>query len=99
IQQAGSFSVTVTDTEKKKTKFAPSALAKNPRTGEWYIVSSVNKLLVVADANWKVKQTYPLSVSIFPQPEGIAFDKSNNLYISNEGNLGNGNILKFVYKK
>lgn len=99
LQPAGSFNVTLPDAEKKKSRFAPSALTKNPRTGEWYILSSVNKILVVTDTNWKVKETYPLSVSVFPQPEGIAFDKNYNLYISNEGGLGNGNILKFVYKQ
>ncbi|RYD92430.1 MAG: SdiA-regulated family protein [Sphingobacteriales bacterium] len=104
IKESGNFSIGTTAIEdltgKKKLKFAPSALAKNPRTNEWYILSSVNKLLVVADANWNVKQAYPLKASLFPQPEGIAFDKYNNLYISNEGsNLAGGNILKFTYKK
>ncbi|GAA4306926.1 hypothetical protein GCM10023149_00370 [Mucilaginibacter gynuensis] len=104
VTKTGEFSIPVDDIanltdDKKRIKFAPSALAKNTRTNEWYIVSSVNKLLVVTDANWKVKQTYPLAPSLFPQPEGIAFDKQNNLYISNEGGLGSGTILKFVYKK
>lgn len=98
VQQAGEFSVSV-DAGKKKSRFMPSALAKNPRTGEWYILSSVNKLLVVTDANWQVKDTYSLNASLFPQPEGIAFDKQNNLYISNEGGLGNGTILMYKFKK
>lgn len=98
VQQAGGFSVSV-ETKKKKEKFMPSALAKNPSTGEWYIVSSVNKMLVVADGSWNVKDTYTLSASLFPQPEGIAFDKQNNLYISNEGGTGAGTILKFTFKR
>lgn len=80
--------------------FRPSALAQNPLTSDWYIVSAVNKLLVVTDVNWKVKQAYHLSGNIFVQPEGIAFDKAGNMYISNEGDdLSNGNILKFKKKK
>lgn len=103
ITQAGNFSV-ATDaidlgSKKKKGRFQPSALSKNPLTNEWYILSSVNKLLVVADDNFKVKQSYKLNPSQFPQPEGIAFDRQNNLYISNEGGLGSGTILKFAYKK
>ncbi|RZK63080.1 MAG: SdiA-regulated family protein, partial [Pedobacter sp.] len=36
----------------------------------------------------------------FNQPEGIAFDRDNNLYISNEGgDLSAGNILMFKLKK
>ncbi|MBC6112060.1 SdiA-regulated domain-containing protein [Pedobacter fastidiosus] len=83
-----------------KTRFRPSAMAKNPQTNEWYVLSSVNKLLVVTDENFKVKATYPLDGSLFNQPEGIAFDKDNNLYISNEGGtLAAGNILMFKHKK
>ena len=41
-------------------------------------------MLVMADENWKVKSVYPLNPSLFVQPEGIAFDRQQNLYISNE---------------
>ncbi|WP_199136646.1 SdiA-regulated domain-containing protein [Pedobacter sp. ASV12] len=85
---------------KKKGAFHPSALAMNLQTNEWYIVSSVNKALIVTDAKWKIKNVYHLSSNIFNQPEGIAFDKDNNLYISNEGSeTQQGNILRFDYKK
>lgn len=81
---------------KKKKSFRPSALAKNPITNEWYIIAAVNKLLVITDTSWKVKETYPLNSNTFNQPEGIAFDKAGNLYISNEGDdLVKGNILLF----
>jgi hypothetical protein len=85
---------------KTKPAFHPSALAKNARTNEWYILSSVNKALVITDAAWKVKAAYPLSAALFTQPEGIAFDNQGNLYISNEGDtLTPGTILKFTHKK
>jgi hypothetical protein len=87
-------------TGKKKITFHPSGLSRNPLTKEWFILSSVNKLLVVADANWAVKEVYPLNPSLFGQPEGITFDNDNNLYISNEGDkLQPGNVLKFAFKK
>ncbi|CAN5551476.1 hypothetical protein BH10BAC3_BH10BAC3_38940 [soil metagenome] len=83
-------------TGKVKRGFRPSGLAKNPITNEWYIISAVNQLLVVADSNWTVKDAYPLNGAIFNQPEGIVFDMEGNLYISNEGDdLSTGNILKF----
>jgi len=95
-----SFSIQVDEikaiTGKVSRGFRPSGIARNPKTGDWYILSAVNKLLVVADKNWKVKGAFPLSGNVFVQPEGIAFDKAGNLYISNEGDdLSNGNILKF----
>ncbi|RZK46858.1 MAG: SdiA-regulated family protein, partial [Pedobacter sp.] len=40
------------------------------------------------------------SSNTFNQPEGIAFDKDGNLFISNEGSeTQTGNILRFDYKK
>lgn len=79
-----------------KMNFRPSALAKNPKTGEWYVLSSINKLLVITDADFKIKSTQALKGDAFNQPEGIAFDRDNNLYISNEGgSLSAGNILMF----
>lgn len=83
---------------KLKTSLKPAALAKNPKTGEWYVLSSTDKLLLVTDADWKIKEAHKLNSSRFSQPEGIAFDRELNLYISNEGDeVTDGNILKFSY--
>ncbi|HEV2481603.1 MAG TPA: SdiA-regulated domain-containing protein [Puia sp.] len=81
-----------------KIKFHPSALARHPITGEWYILSSVNKVLVVLDDHWAVKGMYDLDPVLYKQPEGLAFDKRGNMYISNEGVQGNANVLYFPYK-
>lgn len=101
ISKSGEFTVDVKEAEsgkKKKFKFRPSAMAKNPLTKEWYIISSINKLLVVTDDKFAVKANYPLRG--FLQPEGAAFDSAGNLYISNEGDeLASGNILMFKYSK
>lgn len=76
----------------------PSALTKNPVTGQWYILSSINKMLVVTSSDWTVQQVHVLNSTLFSQPEGITFDAENNLYISNEGSKSNyGNVLKFMY--
>lgn len=81
-----------------RTEFKPSALAKHPATGQWYILSSANKLLVVTDNNWRVTDVYKLNSNVFLQPEGLAFDRESNLFISNEGDeIASGNILKFKY--
>lgn len=85
--------------QKLKTSLSPSALAKNIKTNEWFILSSANKLLLVTDAQWKIKAAHKLNSSTFNQPEGIAFDKDQNLFISNEGDeVTDGNILKFKYR-
>jgi len=82
----------------RKVRFHPSCLARHPLTREWYIISSVNKLLLVLDEKWKVKASYRLDPSLFKQPEGLAFDRKGNMYISNEGGEGNANVLLFNYK-
>jgi hypothetical protein len=82
------------------TKYKPSAAAINPVTGELYILSSINKLLVIADLNHKVKETYNLDPKIFNQPEGIAFTANGSLFISNEaGNDHPATILFYQIQK
>jgi uncharacterized protein YjiK len=82
---------------KLKSGLKVSALSQHPKTKEWYILSSAEKLLVVANPDWQIKKVYDLDASTFNQPEGIAFDKDLNLYISSEGDeITNGNIQKFT---
>ncbi len=100
LSTAGDFHIDVAQIKDKgvkmKTGFKPSGLAQNPITKDWYIISAINKLLVVTDSNWKVKETSHLDAEKFVQPEGIVFDKSGTMYISNEGSdISEGNILKF----
>ena len=79
-----------------KFHFKPSAAAINPVTDELYILASVNKLLVVADRNGKVKDVYTLDPVTFNQPEGITFTPWGDLLISNEkGEKDNATILIF----
>lgn len=100
INASGTFSIQVEQirarNEKVSRGFKPSGIANNPVTDEWYIISAVNQMLVVADQQWNVKDVHHLNTNQFPQPEGIAFDQAGNLYISNEGDdLFSGNVLKF----
>jgi DNA-binding beta-propeller fold protein YncE len=82
----------------KAGRFQPSGLARHPATGDWYLISSVNKLLIVANSNFEIESVWPLLPSRFRQPEGIAFDRLGNMYISNEGDeVSSGNVLKFEY--
>jgi hypothetical protein len=86
--------------EKEQKKIRPSALAKNVLTNEWYILSSVNKLLLVTNNNWQLKAVHELKPGVFHHPEGMAFDKDGNLYISNEGDETTvANMLRFTYRK
>jgi hypothetical protein len=103
INNAGVFAIDISKIQacgkQGKTKFHPSALAKNPVTHDWYIISSVNKLLLVLDEYRNVKEVYPIDPALFKQPEGIAFNQNGDLYISNEGGEGSANILLFRYNR
>ena len=81
-----------------KKKWRPSALAQHPQSQDWYILSSVNKSIVVLDADYKVKSAYKLKHKDYTQPEGIAFDFQSSLWISNEAGDKNADatLLKFT---
>ena len=53
------------ESDKKKVKFHPSCLAQHPVTRDWYIISSVNKALIILDAQWKFKSLFELNPSFF----------------------------------
>ncbi|MGV3768127.1 MAG: polyphosphate kinase 1 [Chitinophagaceae bacterium] len=85
--------------KKKNFSLHPSAMAKHPLNGNWYIMASANKLLVVADTNWQIKETYRLAPSVFRQPEGLVFASSGDMYVSNEGDdISVANLLLFRWK-
>ena len=76
--------------------FKPSGAGVHPQTGEIYVVSSINKLLVVTDRNFSVKEVHKLPAGTFKQPEGICFTPSGDMLISNEAaGEGTANILWF----
>ena len=81
------------------SRFKPSAAAVHPVTGEVYIVSSINKIIVVLDESKKVAAVYPLPAKLFKQPEGIAFSPAGDMIISNEfAHQGSATLLLFRKK-
>lgn len=79
---------------KGKNKIQPSDLEVHPATGDVYVIDGPGPGLLVMDSDGNKKNLYKLSSSDFSQPEGIAFNDAGELFISNEGTSGNGNILK-----
>lgn len=77
--------------------FEPSGIAIHPITGDKYLISSVGRVLLVLDSQNEIKHLRSLRQKGFKQPEGICFTKNGNMYLSNEGKGGKGNILKFNY--
>jgi uncharacterized protein YjiK len=85
---------------KEKMGFKPSAASINPQNGLLYIISAINKLLVVTDVDGIFKNAYKIDPGIFKQPEGITFTPSGGMIISNESaGTGVADILYFSYNK
>jgi len=87
------------DENKGDVTFQPSDIAIHPISGNYYIIGAVGDLLLVYSPDGKLLSVVILEDSIFKQAEGICFDNNGDLYISNEGGDGKGNILKFNNKE
>lgn len=84
----------------KKFRFKPSAASINPVDSSLYIVSAINKLLVITDLNGRVKKAYHTNFGYFKQPEGITFTPWGTMIISNEAaDIGVADILFFTRRK
>ena len=82
---------------KKTSKLQPSAARIHPRLNKLFIISSAANLLVVADLNGEVESVHRLAPKMFPQPEGLTFNRTGDMYISNEGVTGNATIHRFAF--
>ncbi len=68
----------------EKKHMRPSAAAINPVTKELYVLSSIQKLMLVFDKKGDFKELFHLDPALYKQPEGIAFTPEGDLVISNE---------------
>lgn len=78
--------------------FRSSALAVKEKTGEIYLLSSINGLILILEPRGSLKKIVPFSGQEYKQPEGLAFSPNGKLYMSNEGNKsGIGNIIELIH--
>lgn len=76
--------------------FYPSGIAVHPKEKDKiFVISSIGKKLIVIDRQGEILNNIELDGKLFGQPEGICFSENGDLYISNEGKNGDGNILRF----
>jgi len=79
----------------KRLLFKPSGIAVHPIDGNYYLIASVGKLLMVLSPVGEILESYTISPSILTQPEGICFSPDGTMYISSEGEGDRGYILRF----
>jgi uncharacterized protein YjiK len=75
--------------------FRPSGIAVNPLTGQYFILASDGKKLLVLSENGQKEALISLDPKVFKQPEGICFSPDGTLFIASEGKDGDGYILAF----
>ena len=76
--------------------FNPSGIAIHPKTRDIYMIGTKGlKLIVRLDKKGKrILGKKKLDKKIYTQPEGIAFSKKGDLFISSEGDEGSGKKAK-----
>ena len=76
-------------------KLRLSSVAVDPRTDQYYLLSAVDRTLLVLDRQGELVALEQLDPALFPKPEGITFMSSGEMVISNEGKDGRPNVLVF----
>ena len=82
---------------KTHASIRPSGAAFHPITGELYILSIHDRMLLIMK-DGILKNAYSLPKKTFRQPEGITFSPNGDMYISNEAVEAIANVLKFSYQ-
>jgi uncharacterized protein YjiK len=80
-------------------KLRISAIGIHPITGDLYVLSATGFMLLVLDKTGGVKNIEKLNARVFNQAEGITFLKNGDMLITNEGQLGKPNLLRFNYSE
>ena len=76
----------------------PTAIAVHPKTNEVYILSAIDRSLIVFDQFGDIQNYSELDPSLFPNPSGIAFATNGDLLISNEDLIKNS-IVRISWNK
>lgn len=87
-----------TGESRSNLKFMPSSLAVHPINDHYYILSAVDRILLEIQRNGDIVNVFQLDSVLFPKPEGITFLPNGDMMISNEGNGGKPNLMRFCYE-
>ncbi len=79
----------------KGMRFAPSAIAIHPATGNYWLLSAHDRMIVVLNGTGNVIDATYLEPALFPQPEGLDIDPDGLMLISSEGRGGAGRLLVY----
>lgn len=75
-----------------------SGMSVHPITAEWYIISSISRMLLIADVQGDGIVSRKLPKKMFPQPEGICFLSDGTLFLTTEGLTKPAKLYRFAYQ-
>ena len=82
--------------KKKAGSIRPSDLTLAPNGNGLYVLDGPRAELLLTDATGTVQRVVELDKSVFPQPEGLCFSPSGELYLSSEGGKKGKGVLARV---
>jgi uncharacterized protein YjiK len=72
-----------------------SCIAVHPRTGEIYLLSAADHVLLVVDQLGALRDVHLLDEDALPKPEGLTFMPDGNLVLSSEGVEGPARLVVY----
>jgi uncharacterized protein YjiK len=76
-------------------KFRMSAVAVDPVSDHYFLLSAVDRSLLVLDRKGAFVALYLLDEKVLPQPEGITFLPNGDMLISSEGKEGPARLVRY----
>ncbi len=76
----------------------PSGAAWHPRLGRWVMISAKREALIVFDTLGRVEQAWDMKPLQLEQPEGIDFMPNGDMWLSTEGKIGTGGVVRLAYE-
>lgn len=81
--------------KEKAFSFRPSSIAVHPKSGDYYIISAEDFLLIVMNRKEEILMMEVLDSQIFPKAEGITFLPDGTMIITNESAGSGATLLRF----
>lgn len=72
-----------------------SSVAVDPTSDHYYLLSAVDRSLLVLDRKGAFVALYLLDEKVLPQPEGITFLPSGDMLITSEGKDGPARMVRY----
>lgn len=77
----------------------PSGIAWHPQLKRWVMISAKREALIVLDTLGRIEEAWNIKPLKLEQPEGIAFMPNGDLWLSSEGKVGTGGVVRFTYQR